>query len=108
MRREALAEQFAQTRADFTAITAALPADAAIADWDTRLEEARADIERLGPVNLAAIEELQQQSERKSYLDRQFADVSDALGTLEEAMKRMDKGNARAFGETFRASMLPA
>jgi chromosome segregation protein len=101
VRREALAEQFAQTRADFSAITAALPPDAAIADWDTRLEEARADIERLGPVNLAAIEELQQQSERKSYLDRQFADVSDALGTLEEAMKRMDKETRARFEETF-------
>ncbi len=101
VRREALAEQFAQTRADFAAITAALPPEAAIADWDTRLEEARADIERLGPVNLAAIEELQQQSERKSYLDRQFADVSDALGTLEEAMKRMDKETRARFEETF-------
>jgi len=102
VRREALAEQFAQTRADFAAVTAALPPDALIADWDGRLEEARADIERLGPVNLAAIEELQQQSERKSYLDRQFADVSDALATLEEAMKRMDKETRARFEDTFR------
>jgi chromosome segregation protein len=101
VRREALAEQFAQTRADLTAIMAALPQEALIAAWDARLEEARADIERLGPVNLAAIEELQQQTERKSYLDRQFADVSDALTTLEEAMKRMDKETRARFEETF-------
>ncbi len=101
VRREALAEQFAQTRADFAAVTAGLPPDAVIADWDLRLEEARADIERLGPVNLAAIEELQQQSERKSYLDRQFTDVSDALATLEEAMKRMDKETRARFEDTF-------
>ena len=101
VRREALVEQFAQTRADLTAITAALPPEALIADWDVRLETARADIERLGPVNLAAIEELQQQSARKSYLDRQYADVNDALGTLEEAMKRMDKETRARFEETF-------
>ncbi len=101
VRREALAEQFAETRADLAAIMAALPPGALIADWDVRLEEARGDIERLGPVNLAAIEELKQQSERKSYLDRQFADVSDALGTLEEAMKRMDKETRARFEDTF-------
>ncbi|HLQ13149.1 MAG TPA: chromosome segregation protein SMC [Steroidobacteraceae bacterium] len=101
VRREALAEQFAQTRADFAAVSAALPPEAVIADWESRLEEARADIERLGPVNLAAIEELQQQSERKTYLDRQFTDVSDALTTLEEAMKRMDKETRARFEETF-------
>jgi chromosome segregation protein len=101
VRREALAEQFAQTRADFAAVTAALPPEAVISDWDTRLEEVRADIERLGPVNLAAIEELAQQSERKGYLDRQFADVSDALATLAEAMQRMDKETRTRFEDTF-------
>jgi chromosome segregation protein len=80
---------------------AALAADASVADWDTRLGEVRADIERLGPVNLAAIDELQQQSERKTYLDRQFADVSDALKTLEDAMKRMDKETRARFDDTF-------
>ena len=52
-------------------------------------------------MNLAAIDELQQQSERKSYLDRQYADVSDALGTLEDAMKRMDKETRARFEDTF-------
>ncbi len=101
VRHESLAEQFAETRFDLADITAALAADALVADWETRLEEVRADIERLGPVNLAAIEELQQQSERKSYLDRQYADVNDALTTLEDAMKRMDKETRARFEDTF-------
>ena len=101
VRRESLADQFAQTRCDFAAVCAALVADAVAADWEPRLAEVRADIERLGAVNLAAIEELQQQTERKTYLDRQYADVNDALMTLEEAMKRMDKETRARFEDTF-------
>jgi chromosome segregation protein len=101
VRRESLAEQFAQTRCDLTQVMAGLAGDAAVADWETRLNDVRADIERLGPVNLAAIEELQQQSERKTYLDRQYGDVSDALKTLEDAMRRMDKETRSRFEDTF-------
>jgi chromosome segregation protein len=101
VRRESLAEQFAQTRCDLAVVTAALAADAAAVDWESQLVDIRADIERLGAVNLAAIEELQQQTERKSYLDRQYADVNDALMTLEEAMKRMDKETRSRFEDTF-------
>ncbi len=101
VRRESLAEQFAQTRFELAQITAALAAEATVADWEARLEEVRADVEKLGPVNLAAIDELQQQSERKSYLDRQFTDVNDALSTLEDAMKRMDKETRARFEDTF-------
>jgi chromosome segregation protein len=101
VRREALAEQFAETRCELVAVMAALSPDALVADWESRLAEVRADIERLGPVNLAAIDELQQQSERKTYLDRQYADVSDALKTLEDAMKRMDKETRARFEDTF-------
>ena len=101
VRREALVEQFTQTHCDLGSVMAALVADASVADWETRLGDVRADIERLGAVNLAAIDELQQQTERKTYLDRQFADVSDALKTLEDAMKRMDKETRARFEDTF-------
>jgi chromosome segregation protein len=101
VRRESLAEQFQQTRCVLAEVMATLAPDAAVGDWETRLGEVRADIERLGPVNLAAIEELQQQSERKTYLDRQYADVSDALKTLEDAMRRMDKETRARFEDTF-------
>ncbi len=101
VRRESLAEQFAQTRFELAEISAGLAGDATVANWEIRLEELRVDVEKLGPVNLAAIDELQQQSERKSYLDRQYADVSDALSTLEDAMKRMDKETRARFEDTF-------
>ena len=101
VRRESLAEQFAQTRCDLSEVMATLAADAGPGDWESRLTEIRADIEKLGAVNLAAIDELQQQSERKTYLDRQYADVNDALTTLEDAMKRMDKETRSRFEDTF-------
>ena len=66
-----------------------------------RLVELRADLEQLGQVNLAAIDELAEQTERKNYLDRQFADVSDALATLDQAMRKMDRETRTRFEDTF-------
>jgi chromosome segregation protein len=101
VRREALAEQFAETRLELGQVQQGLPAEAAIGDWEQRLADTRADIEKLGQVNLAAIDELEQQSERKAYLDRQFTDLTSALATLEEAMRRIDKETRNRFEETF-------
>jgi chromosome segregation protein len=101
VRREAIAEQFAQTRLELQEVLGALPAEATVIGWEQSLGEVRADVERLGQVNLAAIDELKEQSERKEYLDRQFADLTDALDTLEQAMKRIDKETRTRFDETF-------
>jgi chromosome segregation protein len=101
VRREGLVEQFAATRFDLAEILAGLAADAAVAAWEENLGLARADLEKLGQVNLAAIDELKESSERKDYLDRQFADVTSALTTLEEAMRKIDKETRTRFEDTF-------
>ena len=101
LRREALLEQFAATQCELEAVLAALAPDAHLEACEQRLVAVRADIERLGQVNLAAIGELAEQSERKAYLDRQFADVSDALQTLEQAMRRIDRETRTRFEDTF-------
>jgi chromosome segregation protein len=101
VRREGLLEQFAATQLVLTDVTATLPETADLADWEMRLAGTRADIERLGQVNLAAIDELAQNTERKEYLDRQFADLTSALETLEQAMRRIDKETRSRFDETF-------
>ncbi len=101
VRREAISEQFAATRFDLAEIQQGLPAEADRAQWEERLAEAQAGVERLGQVNLAAIDELKEQTERKDYLDRQFTDLTDALATLEEAMRRIDKETRTRFEETF-------
>ena len=61
----------------------------------------RAGRRPMGPINLAAIEEYKQQSERKNYLDAQNQDLEDALETLENAIRRIDKETRNRFKETF-------
>jgi chromosome segregation protein len=101
VRREGIVEQFAATRFDLAEILAGLAPDAAVPAFEESLNSARADLEKLGQVNLAAIDELKEASERKDYLDRQFADVNSALTTLEEAMKKIDKETRTRFEDTF-------
>ncbi|HQV13711.1 MAG TPA: chromosome segregation protein SMC, partial [Denitromonas sp.] len=48
-------------------------------------------IEALGAVNLAALDELKTASERKGYLDAQHADLTEAIATLEDAIRRIDR-----------------
>ncbi len=101
VRRESLVEQFAATQFDLEQMTVALPEDASVVTWDQRLAEVGERIERLGAVNLASIDELKEQTERKEYLDRQFADLSDALNTLEQAIRKIDRETRTRFQDTF-------
>ena len=94
-------EQFAQTRLELQDVIAALVADASVPVWEQRLAETSEKIERLGAVNLAAIEEFAEQTERKEYLDRQFADLNDALNTLEDAIRKIDRETKSRFQDTF-------
>ena len=101
VRRENLLEQFAATRLELADVAAALVPEAEVAAWELRLAEAGEKIERLGQVNLAAIDEFREQSERKEYLDRQFKDLNDALATLEDAMRKIDRETRTRFQDTF-------
>ncbi|HUX73846.1 MAG TPA: chromosome segregation protein SMC [Steroidobacteraceae bacterium] len=101
VRRESIGEQLAATTFEFAALVAGLPADASAEAWESDLQETNAKIERLGQVNLAAIGEFKEQSERKEYLDRQFKDLTDALETLESAMRKIDRETRSRFQDTF-------
>lgn len=69
--------------------------------WSQRLEEVNQKIQRLGAINLAAIEEYQSESERKNYLDSQHQDLTEALETLENAIRKIDRETRARFKETF-------
>jgi chromosome segregation protein len=101
VRRETVAEQFAATQFDLSALQGELAPDASVESWEMQLDETRAKIERLGQVNLAAIGEFKEQSERKEYLDRQCKDLNDALETLESAMRKIDRETRSRFQDTF-------
>jgi chromosome segregation protein len=101
VRRESVAEQLAATNFDLAVLLTQLAEDASIANWESQLEETKGKIERLGQVNLAAIGEFKEQSERKEYLDRQCKDLTDALETLESAMRKIDRETRARFQDTF-------
>jgi chromosome segregation protein len=101
VRRESIAEQLAATSFELPALLAGLPPEATAEVWESELNEIRAKIERLGQVNLAAIGEFKEQSERKDYLDRQCKDLTDALETLESAMRKIDRETRTRFQDTF-------
>ena len=101
VRLQTAVEQFAATGFELEALRAELPESAEPSAWEEQISQLAARIERLGPINLASIDELKEQSERKQYLDAQLADLNDALGTLENAIRRIDRETRTRFKETF-------
>ena len=69
--------------------------------WESKLVVVEQKISRLGPINLAAIDEFKEQLQRKEYLDEQDRDVSAALEILEQAIAKIDKETRSRFKETF-------
>jgi chromosome segregation protein len=61
------------------------------------------EIKGLGAVNLAALEELHAASERKEYLDAQSRDLNEAMATLEDAIRRIDRETRERLQHTFDA-----
>ena len=101
VRLQTAVEQFAATGFELETVRAELPEEADITGWEERAAQLAARIERLGPINLASIDELKEQTERKTYLDAQLADLNDALNTLENAIRRIDRETRSRFKETF-------
>ncbi|VAW58543.1 Chromosome partition protein smc [hydrothermal vent metagenome] len=101
VRSQTVKEQLAET--DFTAeeLLEDIGDDANINDWSRKVEEIAQRISRLGPINLAAIDEFEEQSKRKEYLDSQHADITEALETLEAAIAKIDKETRVKFKDTY-------
>ncbi len=98
-------EQFAQQLADAHADEAALaqsldgkPRPSALQAEITRLQQAMTD---LGAINMAALEELATATERKNFLDAQATDLRQALETLENAIRRIDRETREMLRQTF-------
>ncbi len=99
------AEQFAQQLSEGEVDEAAVRAgfdEAPKASWlqgeVTRLGNA---IAALGPVNLAALDELNEASERKGFLDAQSADLTEAIETLEDAIRKIDRESREVLQSTY-------
>jgi chromosome segregation protein len=101
VRREGLSDQFVELGLELAEVIAALDEAADVDQWDERLATVRRRIDRLGAINLAAIEEFEEHSERQKYLEAQFEDLTQALDTLEGAIRKIDRETRTRFKETF-------
>ena len=82
-------------------VVASLPDDADPEAWASELEKLGERITRMEPVNLAAIQEYEEEQKRKEYLDSQNEDLCEALSTLESAIARIDRQTRTRFKDTF-------
>jgi chromosome segregation protein len=96
-----LQRQVEELGGNVEALAEALPEGADPGDWETALERLRENIARLEPVNLAAIQEFEEEQKRKEYLDAQNDDLCQALTTLESAIAKIDRTTRTRFKETF-------
>ncbi len=78
-----------------------LPTTAKANELESKVSKLGQEIDELGPVNLAAIQELSNERERKAYLDSQSLDLNQAIATLEDAIRRIDKETRSRLQNTF-------
>ena len=78
-----------------------LDEDSAIEDWEENIQVITNRVQRLGPINLAAIDEYKLESERKDYLDQQNAELEEAMTTLKNAIQKIDRETRTKFKDTF-------
>ena len=101
VRRDTISEQLNNTVEEMTLLQQSLGDDVTKLGVEQRLEEVTRKIDKIGAVNLVAIEEYDQCAERKVYLDKQHEDLTEAMATLEAAINKIDKETRTRFKETF-------
>jgi chromosome segregation protein len=100
-------EQYTQlltdAEADLEAVSASILANnVRLGGLQSEIDRLHRDITALGAVNLAALEELASASERKLFLDAQTKDLTDAMNTLEDAIRKIDGETRELLGGTFK------
>jgi len=101
VRSDTLLEQIIASGFEYQPLLDGIDASASVELWAEQAEKLEQRIQRLGPINLAAIDEYEEESKRKVYLDAQHADLIEALTTLESAIAKIDKETRTRFRETF-------
>ena len=104
---EQYAQQLAEAGADADALAARLVSEAGTRQkpgaLHAEVQKLHQAIAALGAVNLAALDELAAARERKTFLDAQFADLNEAISTLEDAIRRIDRETRSLLQDTFDA-----
>ncbi len=103
VRRNTIAEEMQKSEEQMLLAQQALADDFELSQVEQSLADVVRKVERIGAVNLMAIDEYEECSERKVYLDKQHADLTEAMATLEAAIAKIDKETRSRFKETFDA-----
>jgi chromosome segregation protein len=94
-------ERLIEARADEEALAPLLETDPKETVLQREVARLAREIGELGAVNLAALDELRSASERKGYLDAQNEDLMQAIATLEDAIRRIDRETREQLQETY-------
>ena len=100
-RSQAIVEKISAYGFDLEELLILLSDKLELVDLEQALEQISNRVQRLGPINLAAIDEYSVESERKKYLDKQNDELQEALVTLENAIRKIDRETRARFKETF-------
>ena len=101
VKRDGVLQQVQEAKFELPSVLENLPDDLEELQCEAELEKLSNRIQRLGPINLAAIDEYEEQSERKVYLDKHNEDLEKALKTLQNAIRKIDKETRTRFKDTF-------
>jgi chromosome segregation protein len=101
LRAEQLAEAIRAAGLEIDPLLANLDDAIQPAAWQEKIADLDARITKLEPVNLAAISEHAEAAQRKEYLDAQTTDLTTALDTLENAIRKIDRETRERFKDTF-------
>ncbi len=101
LRAQGVLDQLSEMQVSLNDILAQMPTEAKENIWQVHLVKIAKEIAQLGPINLAAIKEYEEQLNRKQYLDQQDNDLVEALTTLETAIVKIDKQSRHKFRITF-------
>lgn len=95
-------EQLEQAGVDLLALAASVESEGVrLTGLQAEIDRINREIAALGAVNLAALDELTASRERKTFLDSQMADLLEAIGTLEDAIHKIDLETRDLLGQTF-------
>lgn len=101
VRSQTMLEQIAETGFELETLNQEISPEATADAWAEEVQRLEQRISRLGPINLAAIDEYEEQQERKQYLDAQNDDLTEALETLQNAIRKIDRETRSRFKDTY-------
>jgi chromosome segregation protein len=95
-------DQLTAAQVDLQAVAASIEQGGVrAAGLQGEIDRLQREVAALGPVNLAALQELAEARERKGFLDAQHADLLEAITTLENAIRRIDLETRDLLRQTF-------